>query len=822
MRTQYKGFLLLALIFVQNIQVFAQSHGEEHLGANDVFSEEEQEFLEKNAEKHEFQAEVGRLMDIIINSLYTQKEIFIRELISNASDALDKIRFLALSNPEILGDIGLENLAIKIEVDPETKTISIYDSGIGMTKGELINNLGTIAKSGTTNFIEALGKGGNVNLIGQFGVGFYSTFLAGNKVTVTSKSPDDEQYIWESATASSFEINKDPRGNTLGRGTKVTIHLKQDSSEFSEVDKVKTLVKKYSEFINFPIYIWASKEVTKEVPLEEDADETEETEHTEETKGDDLEIKEEDEHKEEKPTTKTVRETVWDWELINENKALWLRSRDEIEDEEYHKFYKAISKDYEDPLAFTHFSAEGEVEFRSILFVPQHAPHDLFDNYQGKSNSLKLYVRRVLINEKFEDLMPRYMNFIKGIVDSDDLPLNVSRESLQQLKMLKVMYRKLVRKALEMIQKLADAEDEEEEEEEEDEETTDVEDDLTEEERARQKEEGKKKRAETYKTFWKEFGKNLKLGIIEDPTNRNKLAQLSRWHSTHTESDLISLDTYIERMKENQDSIYYLAGESKEYLLKAPSLQSLIKHGYEVLLLDDPIDEFCMQHLTEYEKKKLVNVAKEGFKMPTDDESSKKRIKQLKKMYKPLTDWWRSTLNDYLDNVFISQRLVEDPCVVIAGEQGYSARMESISRAQAYASSDKQHPFMNSKRVLEINPAHPIIKELLERVKDGPDDETKELATVLYETALLNSGYALHDAHGFSRRFFKIFNGALGIAKDAPISEPEIEIEEDEEPKSHEHDDDDDDVESHHGHAHGHHDDDEDETDNVRKSNDDL
>jgi len=414
------------------------------------------------------------------------------------------------------------------------------------------------------------------------------------------------------------------------------------------------------------------------------------------------------------------------------------------------------------------------------------------------------------------------MNFIKGIVDSDDLPLNVNRESLQQLKMLKVMYRKLVRKALEMIQKLADAEDEEEEEEGEDEEDEVVDDDLTEEEREKVKAEAKHKRAEKYRTFWKEFGKNLKLGIIEDATNRNKLAQLSRWHSSTSKDDLISLDDYIERMKENQDSIYYLAGESREYLLKAPALQSLIKNGYEVLLLDDPIDEFCMQHLTEYEKKKLVNVAKEGFRLPTDDESSKKRIKKLKQMYKPLTEWWRTTLADYLDSVVISQRLVEDPCVVVASEQGYSARMEGISRAQAYASQDKQHPFMSSKRVLEINPAHPVIRELLERVKEGADDETKELATVLYETALLNSGYSLHDTHGFSRRFFKIFNGAMGIPKDAQLEDPVIDLEEDEEPK--------DETEAgdeteHHAHPHGHRhpqEDEEDETDNVRRNQDDL
>jgi heat shock protein beta len=374
-----------------------------------------------------------------------------------------------------------------------------------------------------------------------------------------------------------------------------------------------------------------------------------------------------------------------------------------------------------------------------------------------------------------------------------------------------------------MIQKLADAEEEEEEEEEEDEEDMEeTADDLTEEERQRQKEEARKKKAEKYKTFWKEFGKNLKLGIIEDATNRNKLAQLSRWHSTHSTEELTSLDAYIERMKENQEAIYYLAGESKDYLLKAPAIQAFIKNGYEVLLLDDPIDEFAMQHLTEYEKKKLVNVGKENVRLPHDDENQKKRIKKLKQMYKPLTDWWRTTLSDYLDSVVISQRLVDDPCVIVATEQGYSARMEAISRAQAYSSSDKQHPFMNSKRVLEINPAHPVIKELLDRVKEGADDDTKEMATVLYETALLNSGYSLHDIHGFSRRFFKLFNGAMGIPRDAPIEDPEIEYDEDEDEKHGGADEVEVEPHQHGGYDHHHHEEDDEDADNVRRGSGDL
>lgn len=399
-------------------------------------------------------------MDIIINSLYTKKEVFIRELISNASDALDKVRFIALQNPEFLS--STPQLEILIDFDYDAKTVSITDTGIGMTKAELIKNLGTVAKSGTTAFLEAMGKGDSLNLIGQFGVGFYSAFLVANKVVVTSKSNDDEQHVWTSTADAKFFVTKDPRGDTLGRGTRVTLHLKEDAVEYVEQDKIKNLVKKYSEFIQYPIKLFISKEIRKQVEEEEE----------EPAKTDD-EIKDEGEVEKEpgEKKTKTVTEQVWEWETINEIKAIWLRDKSEITDEEYNNFYKTITKDHENPIAYTHFTAEGEIEFKSILYIPSQAPYDLFENYYGRSSALKLYVRRVLITEEFEELMPRYLNFIKGVVDSDDLPLNVSREQLQQLKMIKVMSKKLVRKAIEMIKALAEEDDEEDDDDEEGEDT---------------------------------------------------------------------------------------------------------------------------------------------------------------------------------------------------------------------------------------------------------------------------------------------------------------------------------------------------------------
>merc|ERR1719446_256321 len=387
--------------------------------------------MSEGSEKHEFQAEVNRLMDIIINSLYTDKQVFLRELISNAADALEKARFHSVQDETFLGDT--KDLELKIEHDADAKTLTIIDTGVGMSKADLINNLGTVAKSGTTNFLEAMAEGGDANLIGQFGVGFYSAFLVADRVTVTSKSNDDDtQHVWESSADASFSIVEDPRGATLGRGSRVTLHLKEDALDYLSETKLKESVQKFSQFIQYPIYV----KVKKEVEVEDDEDDDEE----------------EDKEKEKKPVKK---QTVYEWEQVNTQKAIWLRSKEDVTDDEYSEFYKTISKDYLEPLAQSHFNAEGEIDFKSILYVPKKAPMDMMDNYWTKKSEVKLYVRRVMVAEKFEDLLPRYLNFIRGVVDSDDLPLNVAREALQQNKIMKVISKKLVRKSLELLKKLA-------------------------------------------------------------------------------------------------------------------------------------------------------------------------------------------------------------------------------------------------------------------------------------------------------------------------------------------------------------------------------
>lgn len=755
----------------------------------DGFSNEERDVLEKSSEKFSFNADITRLMDIIINSLYTHKEVFIRELISNASDACDKARFMAVQNPDFLGE--KKDLEIRIETDEDKKTFSIIDSGVGMSKNDLIKNLGTIAKSGTTSFIEAISKGNSLNLIGQFGVGFYSTYLVSNKVVVTSKSNEDTQNVWVSTAGSYFTVSADPRGDTLRRGTRVTLYLKEDAHEFTKTDIVRKNIKKYSEFINYPIYLRVNKTYTRqeEIPEEEEEKPAAEAnaENKTETKTDDLEIKDEEKKEEEKKEetkkekkTRTVTEWKWEWELINENKPLWLRDKKEITKEEYQKFYKALTKDTEDPLVYEHGKTEGEVNFKYILYIPSKKPYDLFENYYGKNSALKLYVRRVLVNEQFEELIPRYLNFIKGVVDSDDLPLNVSREQLQQHKMVKVMSKRLVRTAIQMMIKMA-VETGSDEDDEDDEEDEDEEENKPEENKEEKDE--KKKSESKYIKFYEGFGKNIKLGIIEDTPNRPKLAKLLRFYSTKNPKELISLDQYVKNMKPKQEMIYFIAGEEKEVLFKSPLIQKLKERDIEVLLLDDPIDEFCVQNLSEYEKKKLKNVAKGDLKLwDEDEELEKKREKAIQNKFKILVDWWKKVLGSKVDKITISKRLVDTPCIVVSSEHGYSASMERIQKAQAFANQDKASAgYLYGKKTLEINPSHPSIKALRDSIENNetPGTDVEDSAFLLFESALLESGYTLTDPHEFALRMDRVLKYNLNLDRYEKPAPFEVEIEED-------------------------------------------
>jgi heat shock protein beta len=641
--------------------------------AGQALSPEQESALASTAESFEFQAEVNRLMDIIINSLYKNKDIFLRELISNGSDALDKIRFLAVSDEAALA--AKKELEIQIRFDKDARTLTITDSGIGMTKADLISNLGTVAKSGTTNFVEALsGGGGDLSLIGQFGVGFYSVYLVADKVRVASKNNADDQYIWESTADSSFTVSKDPRGNTLGRGSEITLYLKEDAGEFLDQARLEDLIKRYSEFITFPISLYKSKSESVEVEDEDDASESE-TSHD----SDDLEVEDEadsyEDEKESKPKTEMV--TTWAWERVNVQSAIWSRDVKEVTDEEYKSFYKSISKDFSDPSTWIHFKAEGEVEFKSILFIPSQAPYDMYDNYYQKSAQLRLYVRKVLITDEFEDLVPRYLNFLRGVVDSDDLPLNVSRETLQQHKVLKVMGKKLVRKALEMLRKLASPKDSEDEEDDSgDDAVEDVEDDST--------------KDDPYLKFWEQFGKNIKLGIIEDAPNRSKLIKLLRFKTNKSGDSFKSLEQYIEGMPEWQKSIYYISAESVEAVANSPFLEKLKKKDLEVLYLVDPIDEYAIQHVTEFDGKKLQSVTKEGLSFgDADEKTEKKRLDIYKESLQPLTSYLKKLYDSKITKVAVSPRVETTPCVLVTSQYGNSANMERIMRSQAFSDPSK-------------------------------------------------------------------------------------------------------------------------------------
>lgn len=737
-------------------------------------SDDQEKSLDEASETFEFQAEVNRLMDIIINSLYKNKEIFLRELISNASDALDKIRFLAVSDKDALNNN--KNLDIKISFDKDARTLTITDAGVGMTKQNLVDNLGTVAKSGTTNFVEAMSGGdggGDLSLIGQFGVGFYSVYLVADKVRVASKHDEDEQYIWESTADSNFKVGLDPRGDTLGRGTEITLFLKEDASEFLDQDRLEQLIGRYSEFITFPISLYKSK--TETIEIEDDEDEEEDEEDDLEDEDDDLE-EEEDEYEDDEEDVRTETVTTWEWVRINTQNAIWSRDTKEISDEEYKEFYKSMSKDYTDPATWIHFKAEGEVEFKSILFVPSSAPPDMYDQYYQKNAQLRLYVRKVLITDEFEDLVPRYLNFLKGVVDSDDLPLNVSRETLQQHKVLKVMGKKLVRKALEMLRKLATAADKDDDEDDE------IEDDEDEDDEDEDDE-------DPYIKFWEMYGKNIKLGIIEDSSNRSKLQKLLRYKTNKSGDKWISLEDYVENMPEWQKSIYYISGESIKDVENSPFLEKLKKKDLEVLYLVDPIDEYSVQHVAEYDGKKLQSVSKEGLSFGDDDEKDdKKRLDVYKETFAPLTDYLKTLYDGKVTKVVVSPRIESTPCVLVTSQYGNSATMERIMRSQAFQDPSKAQ-YLASQKTMEINPRHPIIIALNEKIEEEPEETTQvdDTAWLLFDTALLQSGFAQDDVDGFAVRMFRTMKDALDLETleladeiDVPEDEEEDEEEEDE------------------------------------------
>jgi len=650
-------------------------------------------------------------MDIIVNSLYSNKDVFLRELVSNSADACDKKRFLSLTE----GDAPPEPMKLRIRTDKDKRTLSIEDNGVGMTKEELIDNLGRIARSGTANFVNQLGTGeADVSLIGQFGVGFYSAFLVASKVEVISRSfkdPEDVRTSWKwTSQGNSFTIEGAPKEIFFGEtsGTKLVLHLKEEAQEYLDSGKLADLLKKYSEFITFPIELWNEK-VQYDQVVDESAPPPKEGE---------------------KPKMKSVPRSVFEWEVMNKMKPIWLRNPEVVNQSEYTEFYKTTFKAFDEPLTTTHFKVEGQIEFRALAFIPSTMPFELTrDMFSEGGRAMRLYVKRVFINDKFEDLVPRWLTFIRGVVDSEDLPLNVGREILQKSRTLKIIRKRLVRKILDSIDEL------------------------------------REEMPEKYEQFWNSYGKYFKVGLVEDLDYKDELKRFVRFWSSKNPDNMTSLSEYAKRMKEGQDKIYFVTGEGKKAAEIAPAMEKMRQKGYEVLYMVDPLDEICSQSIVDFEGHKLMDINKAGLEVEKS-EDEKKQFEDIVKEYESLATWLKKQLGERVQKVQISERLVDSPATLVQGEWGMSPMMQRYMKSQTTSSSQDSAFAIGSRNqaILEINPQHGVVRQLKQAMETAPEaDETEDMVMMLYETAALIGGYTIEDPGDFAKRVTKLMEVAGGL-----------------------------------------------------------
>ena len=637
--------------------------------------------VEAHKETLGFQTEVNQLLKLMIHSLYSNQEIFLRELVSNASDAIDKLRFEAISESSLYEDDP--DLKIIVSIDKEAKTITISDNGIGMSRDEVVENIGTIAKSGTQQFLQSLtgDQKKDAHIIGQFGVGFYSAFIVADEVTLKTRRAGagaDQGVLWQSRGEGNFSVETIEKKN---RGTDIILHLREDAEEFADSFRIRNIIKTYSDHITVPI------EMLKE---------------PEPDYGDD---------KDEDKKDKKEKESVIEYEVVNSASALWTRNKKDIKEEEYNEFYKHVSHDFEDPLIHMHNRVEGKYEYTSLLFIPKRAPFDLWD--RERKHGIKLYVRRVFIMDETEKLMPNYLRFVRGIIDSNDLPLNVSREILQNSRVLDSIRSGSVKKVLSELQKLANND------------------------------------KEKYATFWKEFGKVIKEGPGEDFSNREKIAKLIRFASTHKDTDeqVVSLDEYIERMVEGQKAIYYITADSFAAAKNSPHLEIFRKKGLEVLLLSDRVDEFLMSSLPEYEGKPLKSIARGELDLgDIEDEEEKKEQEKAEEQYKDFVAKIKEVMGDEVKEVRVTHRLTDSPACLVTGEHDMSANLERLLKQAG-------QDIIGHKPIFEINPNHPLVQRLKE---DTDNERFTDWVRILFDQALLSEGGQLENPATFVSRLNKM------------------------------------------------------------------